>query len=203
MAFVLGFTVLLLSSEVLAVGHVFPNCASGFLASNDICNTSLTIGQRAKALVAALETDEKYGLLVSTSPGVERAGLPSYEWWSEALHGVASSPGVQFAGAGDFSYATSFPQPILMGASFDDDLIEAVATVVSTEARAFNNFNRSGLDYWVRIYEHLPVLPPLPLPTWVIKKKKKEKKEKEKEKKEEKKNEERKKKGKKKGNPLH
>lgn len=36
-----------------------------------------------------------------------------------------------------------------MGAAFDDDLIEAVATVVSTEARAFNNFNRSGLDYWV------------------------------------------------------
>lgn len=69
-----------------------------------------------------------------------------------ALHGVASSPGVHFADTGDFSYATSFPQPILMGAAFDDELIEAVATVVSTEARAFNNFNRSGLDYWVCVY---------------------------------------------------
>lgn len=66
----------------------------------------------------------------------------------EALHGVAASPGVSFNQSGDFSYATSFPQPILMGAAFDDQLIRAVATVISTEARAFNNVNRSGLDYW-------------------------------------------------------
>jgi beta-D-xylosidase 4 len=66
----------------------------------------------------------------------------------EALHGVASSPGVNFSTSGDFSHATSFPQPITMSAAFDDALIHAVATVVSTEARAFNNVNRSGLDYW-------------------------------------------------------
>ncbi|KAI2629528.1 glycoside hydrolase family 3 protein [Hypoxylon sp. NC1633] len=137
-----------MSSGVQAVGHVFPDCGNGPLAANEVCNKELSVGERARALVAALETDEKFGLLASTSPGVERLGLPSYEWWQEALHGVASSPGVNFADTGDFSYATSFPQPILMGAAFDDDLIEAVATVVSTEARAFNNFNRSGLDYW-------------------------------------------------------
>ena len=66
----------------------------------------------------------------------------------EALHGVASSPGVNFSTSGNYSYATSFPQPITMGAAFDDALIHAVATVVSTEARAFNNANRSGLDFW-------------------------------------------------------
>ncbi|KAI1759195.1 glycoside hydrolase family 3 protein [Hypoxylon sp. FL1150] len=149
MALVLGSAVLLLSSGVLAVGHIFPDCRTGPLATNDVCNKGLTIRERAQALVAALETEEKYGLLVSSSPGVEeRLGLPSYQWWQEALHGVASSPGVNFADTGDFSYATSFPQPILMGAAFDDELIEAVATVVSTEARAFNNFNRSGLNYW-------------------------------------------------------
>ncbi|KAI1107968.1 glycoside hydrolase family 3 protein [Jackrogersella minutella] len=135
-------------SGVSASGHLFPDCVSGPLSSNGVCNKALSVGERAKALVAALETNEKFGLLSSTSPGVERLGLPSYEWWQEALHGVASSPGVNFSDSGDFSYATSFPQPILMGAAFDDDLIEAVATVVSTEARAFNNFNRSGLDYW-------------------------------------------------------
>lgn len=64
------------------------------------------------------------------------------------MHGVASSPGVSFSESGDFSHATSFPQPIIMGAAFDDKLIKAVATVISTEARAFNNVNRSGLDYW-------------------------------------------------------
>ncbi|KAI1780193.1 glycoside hydrolase family 3 protein [Hypoxylon cercidicola] len=148
MAIVLGLSMLLLSSEVLAAGHIFPDCGTGPLAALDVCNKGLSIKQRAQSLVSALETNEKYGLLVSTSPGVERLGLPSYEWWQEALHGVASSPGVKFADAGDFSYATSFPQPSLMGAAFDDELIEAVATVVSTEARAFNNFNRSGLDFW-------------------------------------------------------
>lgn len=67
----------------------------------------------------------------------------------EALHGLASSPGVTFNTnrSQDYSSATSFPQPILMGAAFDDALIRAVATVVSTEARAYNNVNRSGLDY--------------------------------------------------------
>lgn len=65
--------------------------------------------------------------------------------WQEALHGVASSPGVNFSTSGAFSYATSFPQPILLGASFDDALVTAVATVVSTEARAYNNAGRAGL----------------------------------------------------------
>ena len=65
------------------------------------------------------------------------------------MHGVAGSPGVSFADAGnDYSYATSFTQPILMGAAFDDELINTVATVVSTEARAFNNGNHSGLNFW-------------------------------------------------------
>ena len=77
-----------------------------------------------------------------------RLGLPAYTWWQEALHGVADSPGVNFSDSGPFSVATSFPQPILMGAAFDDQLITDVATVISTEARAFNNDNRAGLDYW-------------------------------------------------------
>ena len=63
-------------------------------------------------------------------------------------HGVANSPGVDFAPDGEYSYATSFPQPIVIGAAFNDDLVNRIATVVSTEARAFNNVNRSGLDYW-------------------------------------------------------
>jgi beta-D-xylosidase 4 len=64
-------------------------------------------------------------------------------------HGVASSPGVSFAPAGqDFSFATSFPGPILMSAAFDDELIKEIASVISTEARAFNNVGRAGLDYF-------------------------------------------------------
>lgn len=68
-----------------------------------------------------------------------------------ALHGVAFTlPGKPMTESGNFSSATSFPQPILMGAAFDDELIYEVASVVSTEARAFSNGGHSGLDYWVR-----------------------------------------------------
>ncbi|KAF7514945.1 hypothetical protein G7054_g14873 [Neopestalotiopsis clavispora] len=148
MSLLRGTALSLLVSGAAAAGHLFPDCVNGPLSNNTVCDTSASVLDRAKALVAVLTTAEKFQLVGSTSPGVPRLGLPSYEWWQEALHGVASSPGVQFASSGNYSYATSFPQPILMGAAFDDALIEAVATVVSTEARAFNNANRSGLDYW-------------------------------------------------------
>ena len=68
----------------------------------------------------------------------------SRSWWGEALHGYAHSPGNMFATSGEFSYATSFPAPITMGAAFDDPLIRQVGGVISTEARAFNNHNFSG-----------------------------------------------------------
>lgn len=115
---------------------------------------------RATALVNLFTLEEKLNNTGSDSPGVPRLGLPTYVWWNEALHGVASSPGVSFADSGDFSHATSFPQPILMGAAFDDDLIRDVASVVSTEARAFSNVGRAGLDFWT------PNINPFKDPRW-------------------------------------
>ena len=95
-----------------------------------------------------MNVTEKVLRLQNSSPAIARLGLPAYEWWSEALHGVAGSPGVSFARDGDFSCATSFPEPIGLGATFDRQLIRALASVTSTEARAFNNQNRAGLDFW-------------------------------------------------------
>jgi len=116
-------------------------------------NVLLAPLQRATVLTGLMTLAEK--IAVSGSSGgpvsVPRLGLPDYWWWNEALHGVASSPGVQFnPGHQAFNSATSFPQPILMSAAFDDQLISDVATVVSTEARAFNNYatvngTRTGL----------------------------------------------------------
>src|SRR3569833_4409735 len=97
----------------------------------------------------------------STSPGAPRIGLPPYEWWSEALHGVAGSPGVRFERNGtEFSHATSFADPITISAAFDDELVEKIATVVSTEARAFSNAGRAGLDFWT------PNINPYKDPRW-------------------------------------
>lgn len=62
--------------------------------------------------------------------------------------------------ASEFGSATSFPQPITIGAAFDDDLVLAVATAVSTEARAFSNAGRAGLDFWT------PNINPFRDPRW-------------------------------------
>ncbi|EME48739.1 glycoside hydrolase family 3 protein [Dothistroma septosporum NZE10] len=129
-------------------GRGFPDCDNGPLKDNTVCDTTADPLTRATALINAFTLQEKLNNTGSTSPGVPRLGLPAYTWWQEALHGVASSPGVNFSDSGPFRYATSFPQPILMGAAFDDDLIRDVATVISTEARAFNNDKRAGLDFW-------------------------------------------------------
>ncbi len=115
---------------------------------------------RAEAIIGAFTLQEKLNNTGHVSPGVPRLGLPAYTWWQEALHGVAESPGVNFSTQGPFSYATSFPQPILMGAAFDDQLIYDVATVISTEARAFNNDDRAGLDFWT------PNINPFKDPRW-------------------------------------
>ena len=107
-----------------------------------------------------MNLSEKVARLQNGSPGIDRLGLPAYQWWSEALHGVAGSPGVDFADSGDFSCATSFPEPIGLGATFDRELIRALASITSTEARAFNNVDRAGLDFWS---EHtLPTRPLAP-----------------------------------------
>ncbi|KAI1328684.1 glycoside hydrolase family 3 protein [Xylariaceae sp. FL0255] len=104
--------------------------------------------RRDRKETPAFTTAQKINNTGDASPGVPEIGLPAYEWWQEALHGVATSPGLQFASSGDYSYATSFPQPITMGAAFDMPLISRVASTVSTEARAFSNAGRAGLNFW-------------------------------------------------------
>ncbi|KAJ7848281.1 glycoside hydrolase family 3 C-terminal domain-containing protein [Mycena olivaceomarginata] len=128
--------------------YSFPDCTSGPLAHTTVCDTSADPITRAEALIAMFTTNDLIRNTDNFSSGVPRLGLPEYDWWSEALHGVVSSPGVTFADSGNFSYATSFPAPILMSAAFDDAMIKEVATVISTEARAFNNAGRAGLDYF-------------------------------------------------------
>ena len=108
-------------------------------------NPALSIEQRTADLLQRLTTDEKISLLGNQSPSVDRLDIPTYNWWNEALHGVARN-----------GIATVFPQATAMAATFNDSLIHAVATAVSTEARAKYNLavtqNRRamymGLTFW-------------------------------------------------------
>lgn len=96
----------------------------------------------------------------SKSPGVERLGLGAYNWWNEALYGVAYAPGTEFADSPPFDAATSFPMPVLLAASFDDELIKQVGDVIGTEARAWGNAGYAGVDYWT------PNVNPFKDPRW-------------------------------------
>ncbi|MBS1461646.1 MAG: glycoside hydrolase family 3 protein, partial [Ruminiclostridium sp.] len=88
----------------------------------------LSAYERAAALADTLSTEEQAQQLKYDAPAIEKAGLPSYNWWNEGLHGVARA-----------GTATVFPQAIALAAAFDKDMMCRVGEVVSTEARAMYN----------------------------------------------------------------
>ncbi|MCB1636504.1 MAG: glycoside hydrolase family 3 C-terminal domain-containing protein, partial [Xanthomonadales bacterium] len=88
-------------------------------------DTSLSFEQRAADLVSRLTLAEKAAQMQNDTPAIERLGIPPYEWWNEALHGVAR------AGS-----ATVFPQAIGLAATFDVPLMDQISAVISDEARA-------------------------------------------------------------------
>ena len=92
-------------------------------------NPKLSFQERVENLLSLLTPEEKVGLMMNKSASVDRLGIPSYNWWSEACHGVRQS---------DY---TVYPQPIGMAAAFNAQLFYDVFSTVSDEARA--NWNRS------------------------------------------------------------
>ncbi|CAI0375654.1 unnamed protein product [Linum tenue] len=118
------------------------------LAGLGFCNGSLSWADRVSDLVGRLTLQEKITFLVNSAGSVARLGIPRYEWWSEALHGVSDvGPGTRFS-SNVVPGATSFPQVILTAASFNTTLFQAIGKVVSTEARAMHNVGLAGLTYW-------------------------------------------------------
>ena len=106
---------------------------------------SVPVAKRVDDLVSRMTLEEKVLQMQHTAPAIPRLSIPSYDWWNEALHGVARS-----------GYATVFPQAIGMAATWDTDLIHREAQVISTEARAkYNQAQREdnhsiyyGLTFW-------------------------------------------------------
>ena len=100
---------------------------------------------KAKALVAKMTLEEKMSQLRYQAPAIPRLGILEYNWWIEALHGVARA-----------GTATSFPQAIGMAAMFDDELLERIGDAIATEGRAKYNAHTGegdrtqykGLTFW-------------------------------------------------------
>src|ERR671918_525720 len=91
----------------------------------DYRNPALPFEARARDLVSRMTLEEKVSKMMDVAPAIERLGIPEYNWWNEALHGVARS-----------GTATVFPQAIGLAATWDDSLMFRLATVISDEARA-------------------------------------------------------------------
>ena len=108
-------------------------------------NPNLTAEQRADDLLSRLTIEEKTKLMMDVSPAIPRLGIPAFQWWNEALHGIGRN-----------GFVTVFPITTQMAASWDDALLYQVFTAVSDEARAKNqeakksgNVQRyQGLSFW-------------------------------------------------------
>ncbi|MCF0136503.1 MAG: glycoside hydrolase family 3 C-terminal domain-containing protein [Lachnospiraceae bacterium] len=100
---------------------------------------------KARELVKQMTREEKVSQMLYTAPAIERLGLPAYNWWNEALHGVARA-----------GLSTVFPQSIALSASYDPQILNDVGSVVGEEGRLKNRIYRSredrgiykGLTYW-------------------------------------------------------
>ena len=136
-----GLTVLIVSfcSSFSAYSQTAKSAAPLYL------DTSQSVEKRVDDLVSRMTLEEKASQLVNQARPIPRLQVPAYDWWSEALHGVANA-----------GTATVFPEPIGLAATFDFPLIHDMAVVIGTEARAKHNQAvraghsniMEGLDFW-------------------------------------------------------
>ena len=97
-------------------------------------NPNLPAAERAHDLVGRMTLEEKASQLEDYATSIPRLGIPDYQTWGEALHGVSRA-----------GYATVFPQAIGMGATWDPEMVRRMGNVVSTEARGkYNEAQREG-----------------------------------------------------------
>ncbi len=135
-------TLQVLTVLVLVLAHSAAQTAE----SPAYLDPSKPVDVRVNDLVGRMTLEEKASQLVNQARAIPRLqAVPAYDWWSEALHGVARA-----------GTATVFPEPVGLAATFDDSLIHDMAVVISTEARAKHNQSMraghsnimEGLDFW-------------------------------------------------------
>ena len=115
------------------------------MAKAPYLDTNLSFKERAKDLVSRMTVEEKASQLRYDAPAIERLGVPAYNWWNEALHGVARA-----------GTATMFPQAIALAATFDEDTLTETGKVIAEEGRAKYNMYSAredrdiykGLTFW-------------------------------------------------------
>ena len=132
--------------KVFAIAMLFLITSVGAVAGD---NTSqgklLQFEKEVKTIISKMTIDEKISQLMNEAAGIPHLGIKPYNWWNEALHGVARS-----------GKATVFPEPICTASSFDADLVHSIGEAISYEGRAKYNIAQrlknysiySGLTFW-------------------------------------------------------
>lgn len=131
--------------KLLVILVLVPHFVEAQTSNQKWFNMTLSNEERIDFLIQEMTLEEKTSQLLDVCPAIKRLNIPEYNWWNEALHGVARN-----------GRATVFPQAIAFGATFDEDLILRVGNAISDEARAKYNEaikidNRSryaGLTFW-------------------------------------------------------
>ncbi|WP_158913611.1 glycoside hydrolase family 3 C-terminal domain-containing protein [Caulobacter sp. S45] len=136
----------LATASVLAISVACPHALAQPAAKAPYLDPSLPVAQRVDDLIARMTPEEKATQLTNQSRAIPRLGIPAYNWWSEALHGVARN-----------GYATVFPEPVGLAATFDPPAIKEMGVAIGTEARVKDNLLArtgvaprifQGLDFW-------------------------------------------------------
>jgi len=128
-----------------AVVFLTASCSTIKEGAPDYMNPDISVDVRVNDLVSRMSLDEKVSQVLHGAAAIERLGVPEYNWWNEALHGVARA-----------GHATVFPQAIGLAATWDTELMSRIATAISDEARAKHHEalrrgsreRYSGLTFW-------------------------------------------------------
>ena len=126
----------------LPVGAFSP-CAdpTSSFAAQPWCNATLPQEQRVSDMIQRMTRAEKLSALAIRTPAIPSLGMPAYNWWEEATHGVGSGS----------HQTTNVPFPITTAMSFNRTLWKATGALIGTEARALMNLGKAGSDFWAPV----------------------------------------------------
>jgi beta-glucosidase-like glycosyl hydrolase len=121
-------------------------CGTAPQSSWDICNYALSLDTRSADIVQRLSLSDKIQALGTGTPALNSIGLPSYNWWSEATHGIS-----HVSNSNPTPWASNTPLPITTSCSFNRTLWKSVGNQIGREARAFMNVGHADSTYWAPV----------------------------------------------------
>ena len=123
-------------------------CLNGTFKSAKFCDPTLGIDERAADIVEKLTIVEKIDALGTNTGALSSVGLPPYNWWSEATHGISH---VRDGPGSSTPYETNFALPITTAGSFNRSMWAATGRAIGVEARAFMNAGNAYSTYWAPV----------------------------------------------------